>query len=114
MSQKDAKTAPFQKGSRVKSRIMRLTPDRIGLFSPFDTDLPCHLPLSGYGTRGGAFAEKQQSPWLFHVIMSMPRCSVSALIAPVACAMAYPSASMKKVAGMERIPYAAAALDFVS
>ena len=33
--------------------------------------------------------------------MSMPLCKVSISIAPVACAIAYPSASIKKVVGRE-------------
>ncbi len=37
-------------------------------------------------------------------IISIPRCRVSASIAPVACAIAYPSASMKYVVGREYTP----------
>lgn len=39
-----------------------------------------------------------------YLIISMPRCSVSALMAPVACAMGWPSALMKYVVGREYTP----------
>ena len=38
------------------------------------------------------------------VIISIPRCRVSRSMAPVACAMAYPSASINKVVGREYMP----------